>query len=145
MKLQYSILFALILSSVAFIAGGCSSGNSGVTFDDFRGRVSALAGSSAVDCGNANIGQGEEQNVCIGSAFVAQSAAFATYENQGIDSRSATALAATVDGNVFKLYFDGDPTGGGSATNGKITVDECINASLSGVVDGQPTEVFSCD
>lgn len=145
MKLQYPFFPALIFSFSAFFTGGCSPLDSGVTFDDFRDRARALAGSNAVDCGNAEIGQGNEQNACIGSAFAAQSAAFATYDRQGIDSRVATALAVTVGGGVFNLFFDGDPSGGGSSSNGQITVDECINASLTGIVDGQPNEVFICD
>lgn len=145
MKLQSLWIYALALSSVTFFANGCSSGNSGVRYDDFRDRASALAGTGAEDCGNAAVEQGNEQSACIGSAFVAFSAAFATYDGQGIDSRSATGLALTVDSRVYRLFFDGDPSGGGSSSNGEITVDECVNPNLSGIVDGQPTEVFSCD
>jgi len=57
----------------------------------------------------------------------------------------ATGLAVTASGEVYQLFFDGDPSGGGSSSNGKITMRECNNARLSGVVDGQAIGVFNCD
>lgn len=127
------------------VLSSCSTGNSGVTFDDFRDRARSLSGSGATDCGNAEIGFGNVQNTCITTAFVERNSAFATYDGEGIDSRVATGLAVTTGGRVYRLFFDGDPTGSGSSSNGEISVVECLNASLSGIVDGQPTELFNCD
>lgn len=145
MKRLYCCIKFFIIPASALLLASCDSTNSGITFDNFRDRVSALAGDNPSDCGHAPADQGSAQHVCIGSAFVEQSAAFATYENQGVDSRSATGIAVTLSDRVFKVFFDGDPTGGGSSSNGEVTVEECINPSLSGIVDGQPTEVFNCD
>ena len=141
-----NLLHLNILAAVTtvFTLSGCTTGNSGVTFGDFRNRASSLAGSGATDCGNAEIGFGNAQNTCVTTAFVEQRSAFATYDGQGTDSRVATGLAVTMSGSVYRLFFDGDPTGGGSSSNGEISVVECLNASLSGIVDGQPTEVFNC-
>ena len=145
MRVNRPHLNTIAIAITVFALSSCSTGNSGVTFDDFRDRASSLAGSEATDCGNAEIGLGNLQNICITTAFVEQRSAFATYDGQGADSRVATGFAVTTGGRVYRLFFDGDPTGGGSSSNGEISVVECLNASMSGIVDGQPTEVFNCD
>ncbi|ASJ73947.1 hypothetical protein [Granulosicoccus antarcticus] len=157
MNSSYANGTVFILLCTVFTLGSCSSsssGGSGITFQDFRAKASRLAGSNATDCGHADpdpdadIGdgiKGGEQNTCIGNAYLSQTAAFATYEYQGIDSMGAEALVITASSEVSRLSFDSDLTGGGSLSNGEILIFECLNPSLSGVVDGQPNEVFNCD
>ena len=111
----------LLLLSTAFALGSCS-GDSGVTFEEFRDTASELAGRNATDCGHADIDLGSEQNICIGNAYVSQNAASATYDGHGVDSRVAVALAVTEYKKVYLLSFDGDPTGGSSLSNGKIYI-----------------------
>jgi len=137
---------------MVILLGGCAStGNSGITYGDFRNKASMLAGVNSIDCGNAEIGLGLEQNTCVSNAFKASNSAFATYDLQGFDSRVANSLAVSTDGRVHQLFFDGNPiggvqiSGGSNTANGKIELNECINATLSGVINNQPAAVFSCD
>ncbi len=135
---------ALVLASTFTVLGGCDD-DDGASFEDFQDRAHELAGSNATDCGHADVDQYIEQNTCIGSAFVAQNAAFATYEGSGVDSRVAEGWAITVGGKVYRLSFDGDPNQSDRLDDGVIYVTDCLNASLSGIVDGRTTEVFNCD
>jgi len=143
---QYHLLASLML----IMQFGCAgSGASGITYDDFRNRASALAGVDSIDCGNAEIGSGLVQNSCVSRAFVEGKSVFATYDIQGFDSRVASGLAISIDGRVYQLFFDGKPSGvvtsfKGDINNGDISITECINARLSGVVDNQLASVFNC-
>jgi len=114
----------------------CTSGESGISFDDFRNAVAARAGSGAVECSNT-----DNSNQCIADSFQAVVPAFSVFESQGIDSQGGNGIAITSDSRVFFLNFDSDPSGGGSLNNGSISTRECINPVLSGPGIGS----FSCE
>jgi len=134
---------SLLICSLALSA--CSEGESGITFEDYRARVISVAGPGADDCGEAAIGEGANQNECVAIAFANGFSSYAIYNLQGADSQVATAYAVNAQGNVFRLLFDSDPTGGGLENNGEISIFQCLNPRLSGVTDNPEVSVFICD
>lgn len=115
---------------------GCDTGESGVTFEDFRNAVSSRAGIGAIDCSTV-----VEPNQCIADSFGNVMAAYSVSTSQGIDSLGGTGVAITSSSRVFLMDYDSDPTGGGSLSNGRISTRECVNPQLSESGVGS----FSCE
>ena len=114
----------------------CDSGESGVTFADFRNAVEARAGTDAIECSSQI-----DPNQCIADAFDRATAAFSVFTGQGIDSQTGNGVAITNTSRVFFLDFDSDPSGGGSSSNGRISTRECVNPQPSSTGVG----AFGCE
>jgi len=142
MRLSIKTVLSLV---VPFMLFACADVESELSFDDFTNRVKAVAGEGAEDCGVAAIGEGSDQTQCVAFNFGQENPSFAIFNEQGSDSTIANAFAVNADGRVFQLLFDSDPTGGGSDSNGVITMTECITPRLSGVVDNPEVPLFVCD
>ncbi len=101
-------------------------------FADIADEASERAGSSATNCGDIGIGGNvTDAFACVSDAFNAHRAFRVTVTRQGIDSQVAVGWASDASGNVFRLHFDSDRSGG-SGDGGIVTVDRCQNASLAG-------------
>jgi len=126
------------LIGLVMALSGCNDGDdrSGMTFEDFQGRVRTDAGRDAESCGEVSIGQSRlEADTCLARAFGNGTDAYAVFRQQGIDS---TIIAATVvrDGEVTFYSFDSDPTGGGAPDNGRVSSRPCLEPTLSGSLEG---------
>lgn len=145
-----SLSFALIVLTAcgegdALLSFDDSPSETGLTIDDFRANVVAIAGEGAEDCGEADVGEGADQNECVAFSFGQEIPSFAIYNEDSSDSIEANAFAVNSEGRVFQLFFDSDPSGGGSEVNGVISIRECVVPRLSGVVDNPEVALFVCD
>lgn len=115
---------------------GCTTGDSGINFEDFRNAVAVRAGTGAIECSST-----DNPNQCIEDSFQMAVPAYSVFESDGIDSQGGSGVALTSTSRVFFLHFDSDPSGGGSLNNGRITTRECVNPVLSGPGVGS----FACE
>jgi len=115
---------------------GCTTGDSGIDFGDFRSAVASRAGNGAIECSST-----DDSNQCISDSFQSAMPAYTVFEAQGVDSQGGNGIAITSSSRVFFLNFDSDPSGGGSLNNGRITTRECVNPELSGPGVGS----FACE
>lgn len=106
------------------------------------------AGDSAVDCGEAPLGElQDDYHECAVDAYRRGDAFFVVFENQGIDSRTRTAWASNGEFVWFATY-DGDPSGGDGA-RAEIYENGCADTDVrtgSGRLWVSPDqEVLACD
>ena len=84
----------------------CADIESELTFENFRNQVISAAGDGATDCGEAEIGEGGEQNQCVAFNFGQELPSFAIYNQEGTDSMLARSFAVNAQGRVFQLFFN---------------------------------------
>ena len=144
--MRHPSISLLVLPLAALLLSACSdSGTSGTSLSDFRERIESTAGPEAEDCGTSPAGESRTpQNTCIADAFQAGLAARALYQQSGFDSQVFSALTVAADGTVTRLFFDADPDGEGRRDNGLIASVVCEDAMLSGNLDGDANDVFTC-
>jgi len=83
-----------------------------------------IAVRGAIDCGRVTpFGDRAEANGRVVAAFKARKPFRVRYDGIGIDSRVAVAIVGTVDGRIYILDYDSDPSGGSG-------VGECVTQSL---------------
>lgn len=111
-------ILALVLSLGLSACGSDSGDAQGPSFGDFRAATRDAAGAEAVDCGHVDNGVDRSAvNCCVVGRYAQSLPAFATYEEQGVDSRVAQGFAARSDGAVIRLSYDsGLETDGSDAT-----------------------------
>lgn len=103
-NLTHVLLFLVLIT----LAGGCAC--------DVRAWAQDKAGSSAVDCGRAPLGeQRDAYYQCTVDAFRRGDAFFVVFEQQGTDSQSLQAWASNGT-EVWLAAYDGDPSGGDGAS-----------------------------
>ena len=116
-----------------------------LSFNDFKIQVARQMDSSSLDCGTVMVNDETlEANTCMANAFNNDEAFFAVYELQGIDSQVGHALTYQNNRLLF-WYFDSAPGGSLDSESSIISDSECVNPTLSGVLDGEAFEVFICD
>ncbi len=130
-----------LLGLLAVLSLGCSSA---CTLDD---DIRLFAGDGAVDCGRADpMHDRREVDQCATDAFEAERAFIARYEQQGDDSKLATAVAMNTIGKVKVFRWDGSPCGGGSSCSPVTDVQSCEGPTVAAQSSDDPTALpITCD
>jgi len=143
-------IYCLIHAVVFLLIVGCGSDSDQKddgfrSFDDFKNQVVDSIDDAAKECGVVKLGNDKtEANTCVAESFTNKEAFVAVYELQGIDSSVGIALAMQANLTVTLWRYDSNPCGGVPACPSKIEPVVCEDAQLSGVVDGQPEDIFIC-
>ena len=140
---RFTYLFATLLLV------GCGNDSEEVeykSFEGFKNEVVASIDGTYVNCGVVRLGESNlDANTCAAESFQNQTSFIAIYELQGIDSNVGSALVVDGGPEVEKWHYDSNPCGGVPACDSKIYYESCSNPSLSGVLDGDPSDIFVCE
>lgn len=146
---NFRYCIAIVCLPLLSACGGNDSDDEAVvtkSFEDFVAEVDESVEEGAVNCGIVEVGEPEvTTNTCVADSFVNEKSFFAVYQLQGIDSAVGAAITGDGEGNVMKWRYDSNPSGGIPASSSLIESSICINASLTGSVDGGFNDIFSCD
>lgn len=98
--------------------------------------LDALAGSTARDCGRAELYQPAQQQAldgCVRQAMESNEPFKARHELRGIDSRVSTGVVRTRSGQVFLISYDSAPAGNGfDASAERFWIELCRDPVFSG-------------
>lgn len=106
----------LILSFASLLAAGCAC--------DPAAEACELAGSGAIDCGYARLGEDRTAVTdCLDAAIESGDRAFGGWQELGLDSELRVFFTLRTD-RTYRLLYDGDVSGGGDR-GAQITVFPC--------------------
>jgi hypothetical protein len=97
------------------------------SFEDYLATLKSMSGPNATDCGIVHLKeQRAKARACATDAWAKRMPFFVVFQEAGIDSQVFLGLAANGAGELHRVSWDSDVTGGGGAkSHPKMTKSNC--------------------